>query len=130
VVKTLGKEKKRGRGKGEGEGEGWKKLTGMQAKFIAMKKKYMFRPIASMPTGQICATTIEPMDPADAEKLRPRARTAVGKIFGYEGVEVSMSLPDVRESSEQPLGSGWTGLPRTRIPMQKDRSPCCTPVRI
>jgi len=82
-----------------------KKLTGIQAKFIAMKKKYMFRPMVSMPTGQICATTIEPMDPADAEKLRPRARTAVGKIFWPKGVEVSMCPSDVRVSSEVLLDS-------------------------
>jgi len=55
-------------------------MTGTQARLTAMKKKYILDPSLAMPTGHIWATMMEPMAPAEAEKLRPRALAAVGKI--------------------------------------------------
>lgn len=55
----------------------------MQATLTAMKKKYTLLPSASTPTGQICATMTDPTDPAEAARLRPRARTDVGKIYAW-----------------------------------------------
>jgi hypothetical protein len=52
----------------------------MHARLIAMKIKYVFEPMFAIPTGQTWATTIEPMEPPDAAKLRPRALKLVGKI--------------------------------------------------
>ena len=56
------------------------KRTGIQVKLIAMEREYIFDPIVSIPTGHACAATMDPMDVPEAEKFRPRARTAVGKI--------------------------------------------------
>lgn len=38
-------------------------------------------PTLAMPTGQICETRMLPMEPPEEAKLRPRARTEVGKIY-------------------------------------------------
>ena len=52
----------------------------MEAMLIDMNIKYVFDPIRWKATGQICATTMEPIEPPLALRLRPLARTCVGKI--------------------------------------------------
>jgi hypothetical protein len=55
-------------------------LTGTQTKLTAMKKKYTPLPNLALPMGQIWETRMLPMEPPEAAKLRPLARTEVGKI--------------------------------------------------
>ena len=55
--------------------------TGMQAMLTAMKMKYTLLPSAARPTGHTWDTMIDPTAPPEAAKLRPLARTAVGKIY-------------------------------------------------
>jgi hypothetical protein len=58
--------------------------------------KYVFDPILWNATGQICATTIEPIAPALAEKLTPLARTYVGKSCPLSQSE---SIPAICKST-------------------------------
>jgi hypothetical protein len=58
------------------------KLTIADTRLAARKMKYVLEPIVFIPTGQICDATIEPIEPPEAAKLRPRARKLVGKIWG------------------------------------------------
>lgn len=55
-------------------------IIGMHTRLKAIKMKYVLLPMFWIPTGQTWATTIEPIDPPDAAKLRPRARRFCGKI--------------------------------------------------
>ena len=56
-------------------------LTRMDIKFTHMKMKYVFEPILSIPTGQTCEAIIDPIDPPDAAKFKPRALKFVGNIW-------------------------------------------------
>lgn len=59
------------------------KPTTADTKLIAMNTKYVLDPMFCMPTGHVCAAMIEPIEPPDAARFRPRARRLVGKIcFG------------------------------------------------
>jgi hypothetical protein len=52
----------------------------MHTRLTTIKTKNTLDPIFASPTGKNCVTTMDPIDPPEAAKLRPRARKLVGNI--------------------------------------------------
>lgn len=72
----------------------------MQTTLTTMKIKYTELPNAARPTGQTCDTIMEPIEPPEAAKLRPLARTAVGKIYEVSKSAISASALETPRRNE------------------------------